>query len=136
MELFANIVDCIQPLAIFAKYFILGASQGTCVFAKSKEKLGTLSFISEKIRIAISRVFDFKFSLNTDIWHYPSHSYIFKVNNRNTRTRGEISPKLTIKTPERRHWRHTGVFIVKFEHVSYLFLVFLLLALSRQMPAG
>ena len=30
--------------------------------------------------------------------------YLFKVNNRNTRTRCEICSKLTIKTPERRHW--------------------------------
>ena len=67
MELFANIVDCIQPLAIFAKHSILGVSQGICAFAKSKEKLGNLSFISQKIRASISRVFGFKFSLNTDI---------------------------------------------------------------------
>ena len=31
--------------------------------------------------------------------------YMFKVNNRNTRTRCEIFSKLPIKTPERRHWR-------------------------------
>ena len=30
----------------------------------------------------------------------------------------------------------TGVFIVNFEHISYLVLVFLLLILSRQMLAG
>ena len=30
--------------------------------------------------------------------------YLLKVNNRNTRTRCEICSKLTIKTPERRHW--------------------------------
>ena len=30
---------------------------------------------------------------------------MFKVNNRNTRTRFEICSKLTIKTPERRQWR-------------------------------
>ena len=39
--------------------------------------------------------------------------------------------KLTIKTPERRHWRHSGVFIVNFEHISHLVLVFLLLTLSK-----
>ena len=27
--------------------------------------------------------------------------------------------KLTIKTPERRQWRLSGVFIVNFEHISY-----------------
>ena len=29
--------------------------------------------------------------------------YMFKVNNRNNRTKCEISSKLTIKTPERRY---------------------------------
>ena len=35
--------------------------------------------------------------------------------------------KLTIKTPERRQWRRSGVFIVNFEHIAHLVLVFLLL---------
>ena len=43
--------------------------------------------------------------------------------------------ELTIKTPERRHWRRSGIFIVNFEHISYLVLVFLLLPLNSQMPA-
>ena len=34
-----------------------------------------------------------------------------------------------------RHWRRSGVFIVNFEHISHLFLVFLLLTLNMQMPA-
>ena len=46
---------------------------------------------------------------------YPVGNYMFKVNNRNTRTRCEICSKLTIKTPERRHWHHSVVFIVNFE---------------------
>ena len=58
-------------------------------------------------------------------------SYIFKVNNWNNRTRCEICSKLTIKTPEWRHWRRSGNFIVNFEHISRLVLVFLLLTLSR-----
>ena len=33
----------------------------------------------------------------------PVGDYMFKVNNRTTRTRREICSKLTIKTPERRH---------------------------------
>ena len=56
---------------------------------------------------------------------------MFKDNNRNTRRKCEICPKLTIKTPERHQWCHSGVFIVTFEHISDLFLVFLLLTLSR-----
>ena len=55
---------------------------------------------------------------------------IFKVNNRNTRTRSEICSKLTIKITERHHWRRSGIFIVNFEHTSQLVLVFLLLILS------
>ena len=50
----------------------------------------------------------------------PAGNYMFKVNNRNTRTRCEICSKLTIKTAERRHWRRSGVFIVNFEHISHL----------------
>ena len=47
---------------------------------------------------------------------YTASIYLFKVNNRNTRKRCKICSKLTIKTPERRHWRRTGVFIVNFEN--------------------
>ena len=46
---------------------------------------------------------------------------MFKVNNRNLRTKCEICSKLIIKT---------GVFIVDFEHISHLVLVFLLLNLN------
>ena len=38
--------------------------------------------------------------------------------------------KVKIKTPERRQWRHSAVFIVNFEHITHLILVFLLLNLS------
>ena len=61
---------------------------------------------------------------------------MFKVNNRNTRTRCEICSKLTIKTPERGHWCRSGVFIVNFERISQLALVFLLLTLGRKIPTG
>ena len=62
---------------------------------------------------------------------FPAGNYVFKVNNRNTRTRCEICSKLTIKTPKQRLWRPSDVFIVNFEHISHLALVFLLLNLSR-----
>ena len=38
--------------------------------------------------------------------------------------------KLTIKTTERRQWHLSGVFIVSFEHILYIVLVFLLLTLN------
>ena len=42
---------------------------------------------------------------------------MFKVNDKDT-------------TLKRRYWRRSGVFIVNFEHISHLVLVFLLLALN------
>ena len=70
------------------------------------------------------------------ISHNTASIYQLKFNNRNTRTMCEISLKLTKKTPERRHWRRSIVFIVNFEHISHIVLMFLLLVLSRWMPAG
>ena len=62
--------------------------------------------------------------------------YLFNFNNRNTRTMCEICLKLTIKTPERRHWRRSGVFIGNFKQISHVILVFLLSTLNKQMSAG
>ena len=61
----------------------------------------------------------------------PAGNYMFKVNNRNTSTRCEICSKLTITTPEQRQWRRSGVFIINFEHITYLDILFLSLILSR-----
>ena len=48
----------------------------------------------------------------------PAGNYMFQANNRNTR------------------WRRSGVFIVNFEHISHLFLVFISSTLSKLMSAG
>ena len=48
-------------------------------------------------------------------------NYLLNVNYKNTRKRCEIC---------------SGVFIENFEHISHLFLVFLLLTLSKQLFAG
>ena len=61
---------------------------------------------------------------------------MFKVYNRNTKIRCEICSKLTVKTQKRRQWRRPGVFIVNFEYISHLVLVFLFLTLNRLMPVG
>ena len=80
---------------------------------------------------AISSVFCITWSLKaTYLWAMSVGIYLLKGNNRNTRTRREICSKLTIKTPERRQWRRSGVFIVNFKHVSHIVLVFLLLTLN------
>ena len=39
--------------------------------------------------------------------------------------------KVNKKTLERRHWRRSGVFIVNYEQISHIFLVFLLLILNK-----
>ena len=62
---------------------------------------------------------------------FPANIYFFKVNDRNTRKRCKICSKLNIKTPERRWWNHSSVFIASFGHNSHLFLVFLLLTLNK-----
>ena len=66
----------------------------------------------------------------------PANTHLFKVNNRNNRKRCEIDSKLTVKTSERRHLHHSGVFLVNLEHMSHLFLVFLLLTLHKKMLPG
>ena len=64
----------------------------------------------------------------------PAGNHMFKVKNRNSRTKCEICSKLTIKTPELRNWHRSGVFIVNFEHISHIVLVSLFLTLSRWIP--
>ena len=54
---------------------------------------------------------------------------MFKVNYKSNRTKCEICSKLTIKTTN-------SSFIVNFEPISRLVLVFLLFTLSRKMLAG
>ena len=63
----------------------------------------------------------------------PAGIYLPKVSNESIRTRCKICWKLTIKAPAR---RRSDVFIVKFEHISHLVLVSLLLTLNMQFQAG
>ena len=65
-----------------------------------------------------------------DRYTFPASIYLFKINNGNNRKRCEICSKLTIKKPERCHWRRSGVFIVNNENISHLFLVFRLFTLQ------
>ena len=46
----------------------------------------------------------------------------------------KICSKLTIKAPERRHWRRFGVFIANFK--QRFVLVFSYLTLNKQIPTG
>ena len=47
-----------------------------------------------------------------------ANKYMLKVHNRSTRRRWEIWSKLTIKTPERRHWPRFDVFKVNFTYFA------------------
>ena len=57
---------------------------------------------------------------------------MLKSNNRNTKRKCKVSPKPTKKTQEECQWHRSSVFIVKFEHISHLFIVLLLLTLNME----
>ena len=50
---------------------------------------------------------------------FTDSNYMYKVNNRKSRERCEVCSKLTIKTPEGRHWRRSGLFIVNVELIFH-----------------
>ena len=77
-----------------------------------------------------------KSTMLTVLNSFSTCNYMSTVNNRKTRTKCEICSKLTIKTTERHHCLRPVVFIVNFEHISHIVLVFLLFNLSRYMSAG
>ena len=98
---------------------------------------GSLLFTTKFLEILVLLEQDIQLYL-THIWvifpscrNYPAGIYLFKVDSRNTRTMCEVCSKLTIKTPERRHWRRSGVFIVNFEQISHIVLIYLLLTLNN-----
>ena len=64
------------------------------------------------------------------------NNQLFQVSNTSTTWKCQICSKLTRKTPERRHWRLSGVFVVNLKHISHLFVVFVLLTLIMYLFAG
>ena len=66
----------------------------------------------------------------------PKSDSAITCSNLTIETLEQVYSKLTIKTPGRRHWSRSGVFIVNFEHISHIVLVFLLSTLSRLMLTG
>ena len=62
--------------------------------------------------------------------------YLFKVSNTHTRKMCEICSELTIKTPEWRQWRRSSVFIVNFEQISHVVMVFPLLYWTSKCRLG
>ena len=80
------------------------------------------SFLSHRCRNSVNATIS-PGILTRHLYPYPVSIYMFKVNNKDTKTRCETCSKLTIKTPD--------IFIVNFEHISQLVLKFLLLTLRR-----
>ena len=103
------------------------------LYCRPKRKV-KIELVTQKLQLNLQlnsyTQFQKEFILISGICHYPAGIYLLKVNNRNSRTRCEICSKLTIKTPKQRQWCRSGVFVVNFEHISHLVLVFLLLALN------
>ena len=74
---------------------------------------------------------------NKNYWTLqPSSSYLFKVNNRNTRTRCAICSKLTINTPEQHQLSSVWCLYCKFCTHSTTCPILVLLALNMQLFAG
>ena len=58
--------------------------------------------------------------------------YLLKVNNENIRIIFKIRSMLTVNNKKRRNWSCSGAFIVNFEHILHIVLVFPLLTLKNQ----
>ena len=70
-------------------------------------------------------------------WRFPACIYLSKVNHGCTGIICEIRPKLTIMASKRHYRRRCGgTFIVNVEQNSLIFLLFLLLTLSKYMSSG
>ena len=98
-----------------------------------RRKINTLLKKEETIFETNMKLYNMRFD-KIKIWEgvashkvrlFPVAIYMFKVNNRNTRARCEICLNCCF-----------GVYIVNFEHILHLVLVFLLLTLNMQMPTG
>ena len=56
----------------------------------------------------------------------------FRENGQKSRKSGKFLPaKVSASKVERHHWCRPGVFIVNFEHISHLFLVFFIVNFER-----
>ena len=93
-----------------------------------------LRYLESSENFIVCNKFDFMHSFF--IFFSPAGIYLLKGNCRNSRARCEICSKLKIKTSEWCHWQCSVVFIVNFEHISHLGLVFQFLTLSIKMSVG
>ena len=67
---------------------------------------------------------------------FPASIYMLKVNNGATAAMREICSTLTKNTPELHQWGRCASFIVNFEQMPHIVLLFRLLTLNKLMLAG
>ena len=82
-----------------------------------------VSFCSSFFKFVIIRSFTILYFVN---FLEASSQQIFSCSNSNgnSRKRSEICSKLTITTPEWSHWSCAGVFIVNFNYILHVFVLF------------
>ena len=123
MELLVKIVNNFKLQTIFAKSLILDVPQ---VLSSPLTTINQTFLMKTKELYHQSYIKRYMFFVTVVLTTQPRF-YLFKVNNRNTKnTRAtcEICLKLAVRTPERRQWHRTGVFLVNFQQVSHIDLVF------------
>ena len=102
------IVQCIMKLSKFYKGTTVWVFWSVQRLIQNPVKYLRWAFLRKLLTIlaksSISDVWLTPLLLIRRRYSNPAGIYLLKVNNRSTRTRCEICSKLTIKTPERRHW--------------------------------
>ena len=96
--------------------------------------MGAWRLAIKKVISYQSDIFKLIYTVMRKLYWYKEHRlagiYLFNINNVNATMSG-IYATLTIKTPKRYQWGHSGVFIVNFEQILYNVLEFPLLALNK-----
>ena len=95
-----------------------GRSPSQDLFSTKFVFLQAVPFLDEELYCGCFTLENFPAFLKFLFSNNPVGIYLLKVKNRITTTWCEIYSKLTRKTPERRHWRRSGVFIDYFEHFT------------------
>ena len=96
--------DKFKQITIFCRYLISQEEQSRSWICWRSIFDKIQYFINNKLEKWTNFLRDFCsfFGTMKHLWHLPAGSYMFKANNRNTRTWCEICSKSTIKTTERR----------------------------------
>ena len=71
-----------------------------------------------------------------NVRHQPANIYLLKVNNRNTRKRTWTMSKVNNNITRMTSWCRSGVFIFRFEYISHLPLLFLLVLWTSKFELG